>query len=115
MTKAQKTNEVSPDALDTRQLLRILAAVRQGDFTVRMPVDTVGVAGKVADAFNDVVELNERMAQRVRAPRHVVGKEGKITQRATLVGVGGSWARLRGVGQHADRRPGPPDHAKWPA
>jgi HAMP domain-containing protein/signal transduction histidine kinase/CheY-like chemotaxis protein len=87
-----KVSETTSDTLDARQLLRILAAVQRGDFTVRMPVDTVGVAGKVADTLNDIIDLNERMAKEFERIGNMVGKEGRITQRATLAGAVGSWA-----------------------
>src|SRR5204862_7274625 len=50
-----------------------------------------GVAGKVADAFNEVVELNGRMAQELERLGRVVGKEGKLNQRASLGDVSGFW------------------------
>src|SRR5262249_39351100 len=56
------------------------------------PLDWTGVAGKVADAFNEAIELNERMAQELERMSRVVGKEGKLTQRASLGDVSGSWA-----------------------
>nr|WP_224363697.1 HAMP domain-containing protein [Hyalangium versicolor] len=84
--------EVSSDTLDERQLLRVLSAVQRGDFTVRMPVDTVGISGKVADTLNDIIDLNERMAKEFERIGTMVGKEGRITQRATLANSVGSWA-----------------------
>ncbi|WP_225408308.1 HAMP domain-containing protein [Stigmatella hybrida] len=87
-----KVVESTSDSLDTRQLLRVLAAVQKGDFTVRMPVDTVGVAGKVADTLNDIIDLNERMAKEFERIGTMVGKEGRITQRATVASAVGSWA-----------------------
>ena len=69
-----------------------LTALKKGDFSLRLPSDWTGVAGKVADAFNDVIELNERMASELERLSRVVGKEGKLTQRATLGDVSGSWA-----------------------
>ncbi|WP_217911168.1 HAMP domain-containing protein [Myxococcus sp. AM011] len=80
------------DTLDSRQLLRVLTAVRKGDFSVRMPVDKVGNAGKVADSLNEIIELNERMAHEFERIGSVVGKEGRITQRANVVSAVGSWA-----------------------
>jgi HAMP domain-containing protein/CheY-like chemotaxis protein/signal transduction histidine kinase len=52
------------------------------------------MAGKIADTFNDVIELNEKMAKELERVSRVVGKEGKITQRASLPAAGGSWERL---------------------
>ncbi len=48
------------DEIDVKQILRVLVAVKKGDFTARMPVDESGMAGRVADALNEVIELNER-------------------------------------------------------
>src|SRR5919202_75768 len=89
MPTAQLTNT---DELDAKQLLRTLAAVKKGDFTVRMPLDQTGMAGKIADTLNDIIERNERMAAELERISTVVGKEGKITQRASIGNVGGSWA-----------------------
>ncbi|HEY9747872.1 MAG TPA: HAMP domain-containing protein, partial [Allocoleopsis sp.] len=77
--------------LDLRQLLKILSAVKKGNFSVRMADEYTGMAGKVADALNDIIELNERMTKELERIGKVVGKEGKITQRASLGSAGGSW------------------------
>jgi hypothetical protein len=76
--------------IDTRALLTALSALRKGDFSVRLPLDWTGVAGKVADTFNEVIELNERMADELERISRVVGKEGKINERVTLGAVSGS-------------------------
>src|SRR5947209_11121444 len=78
--------------LDTRELLRVLMTVKKGDFSARMPIDATGLNGKIYDALNDVIELNERLASELDRVGTVVGKEGKITQRASLGDAGGSWA-----------------------
>src|SRR5436190_5877958 len=72
-------------------LLGALTALKKGQADVRLPLDWTGVAGKVADAFNAVVELNERMAQELGRLRRVVGKEGKLSQRLSLGDVSGFW------------------------
>ena len=56
--------------IDTTSLLTASAALRKGDFTVRLPLDWTGVAGKVADTFNEVIELNERMAGELATDQH---------------------------------------------
>src|SRR5205807_9053699 len=78
-------------AVDTAALLNALNGLKKGDFSVRLPVEWTGVAGKVADTFNEVVELNERMAKELERLSRVVGKEGKITHRASLGDVTGFW------------------------
>jgi HAMP domain-containing protein/signal transduction histidine kinase/CheY-like chemotaxis protein len=77
---------------DTKQLLTALTALKRGDFSARLPLDWDGAAGKIADAFNDVVERNEKMATELERISRVVGKEGKIGQRAAIGEVSGSWA-----------------------
>ena len=72
-------------------------------------MDWTGVAGKVADAFNDVVEQNAAMAEELARLRQVVGKEGKLKQRASLRDARGFWGESVESRQRADRRPGAPD------
>jgi HAMP domain-containing protein len=75
-----------------RQLLAALRAFRKGNFSVRLPMDLVGLNGEIADAFNDVVELNERMTKEIERLNHIVGKQGRIAHRAKLPNATGSWA-----------------------
>ena len=49
--------------LDKSELLAALVAFKKGDFSARLPVDLDGIDGKIADAFNDVIELNQRMSR----------------------------------------------------
>ena len=53
-------------------LLNALTALKKGAPGVRLPVEWTGVAGKVADAFNEVVELNERLASELGRLSRVV-------------------------------------------
>ncbi len=77
--------------VDASQLLSALRAVKKGDFSVRLPADQTGVAGALAEAFNDVVDLLQNSTQEFARIGNVVGKEGKIRQRAALGGATGSW------------------------
>src|SRR5437667_10624830 len=76
------------------QLLRALFAARNGDFSVRLPADWIGVDGKIADAFNDIMVANETMARELERVSRVVGKEGKIGQRASFSSNGRAWRRM---------------------
>ena len=78
--------------LDPRQLLSALDAFKKGDFSVRLDFGGEGLSGKVADAFNEVLELNDRLVSELERISQVVGKAGKLNQRASLGDVGGSWA-----------------------
>src|SRR5580698_9588464 len=77
---------------DTNVLLKTLISFKQGDFSVRMPVDLTGVEGKIADTLNEIFELNQRMVNEFDRISRVVGKEGKITQRVSLGSANGAWA-----------------------
>jgi len=77
---------------ETNVLLNTLVAFKRGDFSVRMPVNEVGLAGKIADALNDILEMNEKMVSEFARISRAVGKDGKISQRASLGSVSGSWA-----------------------
>ncbi|HEV7577897.1 MAG TPA: HAMP domain-containing protein, partial [Caldimonas sp.] len=72
-------------------LLAALTGLLKGDASVRLPLHWPGVTGKVADAFNSVVEQNAEMADELARLRQVVGKEGKLKQRASLRGARGFW------------------------
>ena len=91
---AQKPNGsgLQEDVIDQKQLLAALTAFKRGDFSVRLPDDWTGVAGKIADTFNDVIATNQRMSQELERISLVVGKQGRISQRASLGDVSKSWA-----------------------
>ena len=77
---------------DTKELLRVLGAMRRGNLSVRMREDKAGAAGKVADALNDILEQNARLASELQRVRTAVGKEGRLTQRASVPGAVGAYA-----------------------
>src|SRR4051794_24543856 len=76
----------------SRALLSAMLALKEGDFSVRMPTDMVGVSGKIADAFNDIALVSERRARETSRVTHAVGKEGKLKQRMRVTGLTGGWA-----------------------
>jgi methyl-accepting chemotaxis protein len=75
-----------------RALLRGLRALKAGDFSFRIPDDGNGRLGEIRDAFNELASLNDRMATEVTRVSRVVGREGRMTERAALGPVEGSWA-----------------------
>ena len=82
----------STEAIDAGILLNALTALREGDFSVRLPVGETGIKGKINDTLNEIFKLNARMAGELQRINHSVGKEGKITHRASLGDVSGGWA-----------------------
>jgi HAMP domain-containing protein len=89
-------SRVDGNQLDTKQLLTALTAFRRGDFSANLPDDWTGVAGKIADTFNDVIQINQRLTMELARISRVVGKEGRIRQRASLGEVSGAWAEAVG-------------------
>src|SRR5688500_9715358 len=79
------------DYLDPDLLLTILSAVKNGDFSGRVPVRQSGIQGKIYDTLNEIIEKNEMLTSELRRISEVVGKEGKIAQRATLTNASGGW------------------------
>ena len=94
MSIAETLNPVESNerGLDTTQLFEALTALKKGDFSVRLPLAWTGIAGKLADTFNEVIELNERMANELARLGREVGREGRIHRRASLGEVSGAWA-----------------------
>jgi len=62
------------ETLDARALLKVLRAVRRGDFDARLETGTVGAAGEAADALNEIIEINQRLARELDRISRVVGK-----------------------------------------
>jgi HAMP domain-containing protein len=76
---------------DLPQLLQVLQAVREGDFSARLPSSWTGLEGKIADTLNEIIASNEAMSLELERVSRVVGKEGKIRQRASFSARGGAW------------------------
>ena len=89
---ARKSSGALRQKTESNALLKTLIAFRNGNFNVRMPVDRTGIEGKIADALNDVIELNQKMASELDRISRSVGKEGKIAQRASIASASGTWA-----------------------
>jgi signal transduction histidine kinase/DNA-binding response OmpR family regulator/HAMP domain-containing protein len=80
------------DCVDGKVLLSVLAQLKRGDFSARMPLDWTGVAGKVADDLNEVIIANEALEDELARVARVVGKQGELSQRAVLSGWTQSWS-----------------------
>ena len=104
-----KSNGAAPDAAaaqmppgglvdgspaELRDLLNALQSMRVGDFSVRMPVNQIGLMGKIADTFNEIVAANERMAGQLERVGQVVGREGKTRQRVKFALASGAWGEM---------------------
>jgi signal transduction histidine kinase/CheY-like chemotaxis protein/HAMP domain-containing protein len=79
--------------LDRGDILKALRLLKRGDFSVRLPMDMAGIDGEIATAFNDVVELNDSMTHEFARLREMIGREGRISERAKLSMATGSWSQ----------------------
>src|SRR5258708_40114823 len=73
-----------PASADLSAILASLQTMRSGDFSVRLPGSWTGLAGKIADTFNDIVAVNKHMARELKRVGQVAGKEGKTRERARM-------------------------------
>jgi HAMP domain-containing protein/CheY-like chemotaxis protein/signal transduction histidine kinase len=86
--------DAQPDAHGLAELLHALQAMRVGDFSVRMAGDRIGIMGKIADTFNEIVTTNQRMAKQLERVGEVVGREGRTRQRVRLGLSDGAWGEM---------------------
>jgi HAMP domain-containing protein/CheY-like chemotaxis protein/signal transduction histidine kinase len=84
----------SDDHVDLAAILASLQSMRDGDFTVRLPGTWIGLAGKVADTFNEIVSANQHMAQELKRLGQVVGKQGMTRERARFHESRGAWGEM---------------------
>ncbi len=91
-TRFKSKSSPKSDYLDPKRLLNVLNAVKKGEFSARMPAGETGLAGKICDALNDIIEKNELLTSELGRISDVVGKEGKIAQRAAVSNAAGGWA-----------------------
>ncbi|MBI5141154.1 MAG: HAMP domain-containing protein, partial [Nitrospirae bacterium] len=73
-------------------LLDALLAMKAGDFSVRMPDARNGIIGKIAEAFNDVVSINQKMSTEIVRVSKIIVEEGRMTERMAVASASGSWA-----------------------
>jgi HAMP domain-containing protein/CheY-like chemotaxis protein/signal transduction histidine kinase len=94
LAKSNGKPKVSDESLDLTVILASLQSMRDGDFTVRLPGTWVGLAGKVADTFNEIVSANQHMAQELKRVGQVVGKQGKTRERTRFHESRGAWGEM---------------------
>ena len=89
---AQAHGEAMP--ADLSVILASLRAMRDGDFSARLPGHWTGLAGKVADTFNDIAATNQQMARELKRVGQVVGKEGRTRERVRFHQSKAAWGEI---------------------
>jgi signal transduction histidine kinase/ActR/RegA family two-component response regulator len=72
-------------------LLQALLRLREGACDAHLPPDWDGMWGCIAGAFNAVVEQHLRLSRELARLAQVVGREGRLKERAHLPDAGGFW------------------------
>ncbi|WP_132050937.1 HAMP domain-containing protein [Pseudocnuella soli] len=83
LIKAALTEDLD-SGIDSRELLRVLSEVKNGNFNARMPVDRVGISGKICDTLNEIIALNEIFMLELSDANKTIGKEGNLTHRVEI-------------------------------
>jgi HAMP domain-containing protein/CheY-like chemotaxis protein/signal transduction histidine kinase len=78
------------------ELLQALRAMEDGDFTTRVSLNGDPLMVEIAEAFNGIASMNERLAKEVVRVSTTVGRQGQMTDRASLEGAGGGWQQTIG-------------------
>jgi HAMP domain-containing protein/CheY-like chemotaxis protein/signal transduction histidine kinase len=79
---------------DLSVILSSLQTMRDGDFSVRLPGNWIGLAGKIADTFNEIVTANQQMAKELKRVGQVVGKEGRTRERMRFDLPKAAWGEM---------------------
>src|SRR6185437_8586070 len=66
-----------PGPAELGLILERMQAMRDGDFSVRLPGSWTGITGKIADTFNEIVRSNQKMARELQRVGQAVGKAGR--------------------------------------
>ncbi|MGH9589838.1 MAG: hybrid sensor histidine kinase/response regulator, partial [Terracidiphilus sp.] len=84
--------QLAPDFMAA--IVQGLETLKNGDFSVRLPIAWTGLPGKIADQFNEIAMSNERMASELNRVGQAVGKEGKVGERIQLERRRGAWGEI---------------------
>jgi HAMP domain-containing protein/signal transduction histidine kinase/DNA-binding response OmpR family regulator len=83
-----------PGSAEFVLILERMQAMRDGDFSVRLPGSWTGLAGKIADYFNEIAQANQKIAKELKRVGQVVGKEGQTRERARFDESRGAWGEM---------------------
>ncbi len=91
-----ESNETRSQDRALKQLEQALTRAAGGDFKVRLPAKTDDAVGRVEAAYNELAARNAALeAELVRVAR-IIGREGRMTERASLEQAEGGWGTAIG-------------------
>ena len=77
-----------------RNIAKVGTAIAMGDLTQKITVEAAGEILQLKDTLNSMVDNLNRLANEVSRVAQVAGVEGKLSERAKVEGVGGSWKNI---------------------
>ncbi|HET6439382.1 MAG TPA: HAMP domain-containing protein, partial [Anaeromyxobacter sp.] len=86
-----------PTQEELQELAQVLAAAKAGDFSVRLAYRKDGVLTRSAELLNDILALAEHLSSELIRVGRVVGREGRMTERASVGPAKGTWATTVGA------------------
>src|SRR5438105_2958041 len=90
--QATDGNGRSPsDSASLAALEQALRRAAAGDFGVRLPADSTDEIGRVEAAYNELAERNSALEAELVRVAQIIGREGRMTERASLNGIDGAW------------------------
>jgi HAMP domain-containing protein/signal transduction histidine kinase/CheY-like chemotaxis protein len=96
-TQAPPQQGQTPDArLSGPALARVEQALRAaaaGDFSVRLPARRKDAIGGLEAAYNELAARNAALEAELVRVGQIIGREGRMTERARLQGAEGAWGR----------------------
>ncbi|HEX9130319.1 MAG TPA: HAMP domain-containing protein [Gemmatimonadaceae bacterium] len=91
----QESRVLAPDGkirnADLRLLLNAMRDLRDGEFEIRLPMSEDPLLAEIADAFNGIAKLNERMCDEMLRVSSTIGRQGQMNDRASIGPVIGGW------------------------
>ena len=100
----RRRNDPGMDAATLAELCEVLHAAHDGDFSGRVARSELdGDAREVVQLVNQLLARNEAFTDELVRLRGVIGRDGRMTERAAPEAAGGGWDRgLRAVNQLVD-------------
>src|SRR4051794_15138212 len=80
------------DSQALEEILTALTAARDGDFSPRLRTRRRDLIGELQMRTNELLHVNARMARELARVSRVIGREGRMMERASLGPVPGAWA-----------------------
>jgi hypothetical protein len=52
--------------------------MRNGNFSVHLPVEYMGLDGKICDTMNEIISLNEALMGELTKAGNIIGRQGNL-------------------------------------